>query len=327
MSLDDKHEKGKHEKVSAERKQLDGMTELKHETDGFSPDTAGFKLLTNCILSVVIAMVATFVTMKIGMGYHDDKIQELFEQCNTLQNKVNSITESVTTISSAVAAVQDELKTERETSTYLSNGLATAQRDVETMKKELHIMVPPHGTDTNALPAKKKTFVDTLETLIADGAPFVNHVKANATNIKTDQYKSWKELAKFANERTRSVAELKNDFGVAGQKVFSIEVTESFWEKQKRVIKETIKSAIKIGKSDGDEKLDDKALFEKAGKQLADGDTAGACAILCRISAEGDGLKALISDMEKRVELDKAFAAFKKEVIEDETGEVELHAN
>jgi hypothetical protein len=278
------------------------------------------KLLVNCVLSIAVAMVVTFATMKIGMSYHDDKIQELFEHCSTLENEIKAISESVVTISTDLSAIQTEMKADKETAARVYSSVSSLQREIESIKKELHIeqVQLPENVDTekneqHVLSPKEKEFIESLEHMIESGVPFADYVQSKALEIDLTSYSSYKSLMEFAKENVKSGADLMKECAAVGETVFAMNVNESFWEKHKRIIKEKIVGAIKLGHENTG--TDDKTIFKNACQQLADGDIAGALVLLQQIKTEHEALHLLITDMKKRSDLNESFSMLKDEFL------------
>jgi hypothetical protein len=275
------------------------------------------KLLINCVLSVAVAMVVTFATMKIGMSYHDDKIQELLERCSGLETKMKDASESVAAISAALSNIQAEMKADKETAARVYSSVSSLQGEIESIKKELHIEQAQPQEDAvmekneHVLLPKEREIEESLGRIIDSGIPFADYVKSKKKEVSLADCSSYKSLMKFSKEHVKSVADLMKECTAVGEAVFSININESFWEKHKRIIKEKIVGAIKLGQENAD--VDDKALFKNACQKLADGDVIGALALLQQIKTEHEALSSLIAETKKRAELNDVFATFKEE--------------
>ncbi|MDR2458753.1 MAG: hypothetical protein LBD43_01510 [Holosporales bacterium] len=309
MSLGDKQSK------KSKQEQHDGMI----SSMGESGLNAGVdrKLLINCVLSVAVAMVATFATMKIGMSYHDDKIQELLEQCSALESKIKSTSESVIAMSVALTNIQTEMKADKETAARVYSSVSSLQGEIESIKKELHIEQTHHQEDAvvekheHVLSPKEREVEESLGRMVDSGIPFADYVESKKKEVDLAGCSSYKNLMRFSKEHVKSVTDLMKECTAVGEAVFSMNINESFWEKHKRIIKEKIVGAIKFGQESAD---DDKTLFKNACQKLADGDIAGALALFQQIKTENEELNSLIAETKKRAELNDVFATFKEEL-------------
>jgi hypothetical protein len=282
------------------------------------------KLMTCCVLCALISVVTVFVIMKVGMNYHEEKIHSISEDYASLDNRVKSIAETITSVSTALDSLKTDLKLDKGNSSYVYTSLATMQRDIDIIKKELHIKpnIPEEAVKT--LPAAKIDFIQTLENMINDGAPFESFIDSYEETIDMKKYASSESLMKFAKKHVKSVNTLEKEFISVSLNVFHTHPQESFWEKQKRVIKEKINKAITIKKQDetiDDANASDEELFNKATEKIADKKPAEALDLLSRIKMENEALGSLQADLNERVEVNKAFEVFKKEFVSMESQE------
>lgn len=282
------------------------------------------KMMAGCAFSAVVAVASVFIIMKIGMNYHEEKIQELTENYASIDTRVKGLSESISVLNSSIESIKADFKEGKESSSYIYTSIASLQKDLSNIKKDLHIKADDIEDSVKKLPSEKISFIESFENLVKDGAPFDSFLDSYSEKIDMKKYASSNEILKFKKSNTKSEASLKKDFESVGASVFEKSFDESFWEKQKRVIKEKIVNAVKIRKTDEkaeaiDESLDDKSLFEKASEFIADGEFEKSLAALEKIKMEHKDLSSLISDVKKRVELDRNFEEFKKEFIGAET--------
>ena len=282
------------------------------------------KMMAGCAFSAVVAVASVFIIMKIGMNYHEEKIQELTENYASIETKVKGLSESISLLNSSIESIKTEFKDRKENSSYIYTSLASLQKDLSNIKKELHIKTDDIEDSVKKLPSEKISFIESFENLMKDGAPFDSFLESCSEKIDMKKYASSSEILKFKKSNIKSGDSLKKDFESVGIAVFEKSFDESFWEKQKRVIKEKIVNAVKIKKTDEkaeimNENLDNKTLFEKASEFIVDGEFEKSLEVLEKIKTENKNISSLISDIKKRVDLEKAFKEFKKEFIESET--------
>jgi hypothetical protein len=195
------------------------------------------------------------------------------------------------------------------------------QHDVSVIKNELNLR-PTVSTDSvKSLSADKIEFIETLENLVNDGAPFDGFIDNCDDTIDMKKYASSESLLKFARQHIKSVNAIEKEFINVGANVFDAKhIKEGFWDRQKRVIKEKFKEAMK--KKDDKENSfvgSDNDLFNQAMQQFYNKKIEDSLLILEKIKLENEAFSLLKADLRKRVELDKAFSEFKKEYISAES--------
>ncbi|MDR1365194.1 MAG: hypothetical protein LBJ42_01240 [Holosporales bacterium] len=315
--------------MSLDNKQNDKRENGRRHDDTSSPNDSDFsggvdrKLLTNCVLSVAVAMVVTFVTMKVAMNYHDDKIRELIESHSALEDKVRAVSEATTDAASSLSAIQAEMKADKETVTQACVAIKSIQDEIKSVKEMMSVThnhpqnVPtiedsPKENRKKAL--RKKEFLEQLERNKNEGSPFDKDLKALAQQYDiTKCKKSYERVLELSKKSVETKVALAERCERVGAVVFKIAgMDESFWEKQGRLIREKIVGAINLGKENTEE--DDKTLIRKARYQLT-GDIAGALATLEKVKTKHDAIATLTERTRERAQLDEAFAIFKEEFI------------
>ena len=283
------------------------------------------KVLTSCVLSVIISVSCVFIVMKSEMKASNQKIQEVISNYGALDNKVKNVKELVTSLESSVSSIKDEFKLSKETSTHIYSGIAALQKDIDTIKKEFHIKDSDIVDDSiKKLSSDKQSFINSFENLIMNGTPFNSFLESYSEKIDVKKYSKLNALLKFSDLEIKSISDLKKDYSTVGLDAFEVVLNESFWEKQKRIIKEKIVDAIKIKKTDEkaeaiDISLNDKEMFSKASQLISDGNVANSLQLLEKIKTKNKKLDELIADVKKRSEVNAAFYEFKKEFIETES--------
>lgn len=282
------------------------------------------KLIAGCVLSAVVSVLTVFVIMKVGLNYHEEKIQAIAENYASLDTRIKSVVESIADLNSSIESLKLEWKDAKEHSSYLYTNLSALQKDVSIIKEKLGITEGNSNDITKKLSSEKGTFIESLDNLVKEGAPFDTVLESYREKIDMKEYSTSEILVKYANQNTKSLAELKKDFASVGYDIFKTNFEESFWEKQKRIIKEKISEAIKIRKNDESENsvdyssLSDKEKFEKAGNLLSDQKYAESIKILSSLKIDNEDLGLLITNIKKRQGLEEAFSEFKKEFMEIE---------
>ena len=294
------------------------------ETKQFSSGFLDKKLIISCAASALISVVTVFIIMKIGLNYQEAKIRSVADTCSSLEARMKSISESMTDLNASIDSLKSEWKESKEHSSYLYTNLSSVQKDIALIKDRLNLT---DKTEDNVkkLSSDKGSFIESFENLIKEGAPFESFLASQQDKIDMTKYRTSSELIKYAKQDVKSISDLKKDFDSVGYSLFKTKFEESFWERQKRIIKEKISEAIKIKKDDENSKSEvvsenasDKKKFEEAGKLLSDAKYSEAVKIFESLKIENEDLSDLISAIKKRQALEEAFAEFKKEFMEME---------
>lgn len=294
-------------------------------TKDFESNILDRRMITGCAVSAIVSVITVFVIMKIGLNYQEEKIQEITENCSSLEAKMKSIGETISDINTSIDSLKTEWKGMKESSAYVYTGLATVQKDITAIKEILNLKSEQADDAMKKLSSDKKAFINTFENLIANGAPFGSFLDSYSEKIDLKKYHTSAEIKKFADKNVKSLTDLKRDFTAVGYSVFKTKIEESFWERQKRIIKEKISEAVKITKSkDSTSKVvenggSDKTKYETAGKFLEDAKYTEAIEILEKLKIENEDFSNLLADIKRRKDLDDAFAEFKKEFLEMES--------
>ncbi|MDR2666977.1 MAG: hypothetical protein LBB34_02580 [Holosporales bacterium] len=286
----------------------------------------GKNVITNCVLSAILSVITAFTIMKIGMNYHDHEIQEMRTNLLSAENKIKIIDDTLSSVIDNIEQFKTELKGGKENLSYIYNTLSSLQHDVSIIKNDLHIDTSITEDAIDKLPSDKQSFLTSLENLVTNGAQFAGLLESYSDKIDIKQYAGGDALGKLADQNTESIGNLRKRFVEVGRTVFETNVLESlsFWERQKRIIREKIMEAIKIRKHDknidaASENLSDKVLFDRASILIGDGKIDESIEELEKIGLMSDDLSSLISDLKKRSKLDEVFVEFKKAFIEAES--------
>ncbi|MDR2598176.1 MAG: hypothetical protein LBC25_00370 [Holosporales bacterium] len=283
------------------------------------------------LLAICVSAGCTLVILKIWTNRYELDIQNATSRCDLLENKIKAISDSVSDTFNKIDDIMMELKSSKESSSYIYTSIASLQKDVECIKNEINIKINHDDDISKTLPPEKKEFIESFENLVKDGAPFAAFIAAHSEKIDMKKYATGNEIMKFSEMTIKSAQSLWKAFASISVAVFDTVVEESFWEKQKRIIKEKILGAFKIWKKeDGDEAArissdtDDKSLFTMALGAAKDGDFEKSLEILEKIDVKNEELSTLMLDMKKRADLEKTFRRFKTDFIESESKNISI---
>ena len=284
------------------------------------------RFLICCVSSTLISACGVFVLLKIGLTYHDKQIEDLCESNYTLDGRVKSISDSIAALTSAMDELRSDWKTGKESSSYIYKTLSSLQKDVSIIKAQLHIDNIDLDDSIKKLPSTKSSFIEAFENLIKEGVPFDSFLESYYDKIDLKKYQMSNDIIKFSKLTIKPLSDLKKDMIAIGYKVFQTNVTESFWEKQKRMLKEKFSEIVKIKKYDENAKeisqgYTDKQRFEKADELLSNGDFEKSLKLLEEIKLEDEDLRELIVNIRKRMDLEKTFGNFKNEFLSIEGSE------
>lgn len=288
------------------------------------------RLIIACLVSAAISVATVFILMKSELNYHDERFQRLDESCKAIDSKITAINENMSEIETTIETLKSEWKSTKENSSYLYTTISSLQKDVKTIKEKLNIETEKIDAQIDKMTPEKHAFLDAFETLVKDGAPFESFLESNASKIDMSKYRSSEDLIKLSKQNIKSLADLKKDYAAVGNAMFQTNFEESFWERQKRIIKEKISEAIKIRKFDKDSapadninSESDKTKFEKVGKYLADEKYAEAYKILNSMKIENEIFNNFFADVKRRMQLEETFDEFKKEFLQIEAMEID----
>jgi len=294
----------------------------------FFSDILNKRFLISSALSTFIAICSVFIMLKIGLTYHDKQIDDLCENYTTIDNRIKSISDSMNDLTTAMEELRSDWKAGKESSSYIYKALSALQKDVSIINSHLHIDNSEANDAIKKLPSTKSSFIEAFENLIKEGAPFDSFLESYSDKIDMKKYQLSNDIIKFSKLTVKSVPDLQKDMVAIGYKLFQTKVSESFWEKQKRILKEKFSEVIKIKKTDENAKAipqnyTDKQKFESANKSLSDGNLEKTLALLEEIKLENEDLSELILNLRKRLDLEKTFENFKKEFLSLEISENE----
>ncbi len=282
------------------------------------------RFIATCLTSIVLAGTGAFCVIKLGTYSYEQDIQKISKKYDSLTEKLQNIYNSIAALESSFSKAKQESNKNQEKFAYVYSKIASIQQDISLIKNEFHIDDKnTTDPDLQKMSVDQVSFLESLETLINEGAPFAEFLKSKP-KFNVQKYQTGKALLDFAEQKVPSISELQKTFTNVGSSEFGISLNETFWEKQKRVIKEKFTQAITIKRNDNDneqttETLDDKSLFAKASEYMNDGKIEEAVATLEKIESYHEDLNKFIKSAKQRIDLSQAFVAFKKEFIEIET--------
>lgn len=282
------------------------------------------KLITACVLSALLSGAAVFTAVRLGGLSTTQEIQNLIKSCNNLDERLKNINKTVLILSDSVGSIKSEIKADQENLAYIYSKIASLQKDVTVIKDSLYIdTTPTPEAEMQNMTADQISFIETFENLVNEGAPFEEFLKSFESKFDVSTYASGKDLLLFKSTQVLSVADLQKLFSNVAKSEFGMNLNETFWEKQKRIIKETFVNALTIKKDEETKqeenkeelKEDDKTLFAKACESMNSGKLEETIELLAKIDEGHDDVTKFISQAKQRVGLAKAFEAFKKEFI------------
>ncbi|MDR1476265.1 MAG: hypothetical protein LBI20_03020 [Holosporales bacterium] len=279
--------------------------------------------------SVFLSIACAFVALKIWINHYERNVQSVSDRCDSLENRIKIITDSVSEICDKIETISSELKSNKSNSSYIYTSIASLQKDVESIKNETNIGNNHDDEASKTLSPEKKEFIEAFENLIRDGAPFEAFLTTHAEKIDMKKYATSSEIIPFSEMSVKSAQSLKKAFTSVSMSVFNTVVEESFWEKKKRLIKEKILDAFKLWKTDEQNEStrlwpddDDKSLFTAAHEASKEGNFEKAFELLAKIDVQNKEFNELKLDIKKRSDLEKAFQHFKLEFIEAENKDI-----
>ncbi len=307
-------------------KRPQNKTEISKTNEKFFNDIFNKRFWISCAFCVLISACSVFIILKIGLNYHDKQIDDLCENYITIDSRLKSVGDSISELTSAMENLRSDWKIGKESSSYIYKTLSSLQKDVSIIKTHLHIDNVDSDDSIKKLPSAKSSFIEAFENLIKEGVPFDSFLESYSDKIDLKKYQMSNDIIKFSKLTIKPISDLKKDITAIGYRLFQTKISESFWEKQKRMLKEKFSEIIKIKKTDENAKsipqdYSDKQKFEKADKFLSDGDFEKSLEFLEEIKLENEDLGELISNIRKRIDLEKAFENFKKEFLNLEISE------
>ncbi|MDR2074616.1 MAG: hypothetical protein LBP31_00110 [Holosporales bacterium] len=285
------------------------------------------KLITMCLLSAAISGICVIGVFKITMYSKINDLQKTSQNCQILEEKMQKMEQKISSVTESFETFQKDLKSNRETLEFACLKIASTQKDIAAIKNEYHVTekVSIQDVDLKNLSSEDISFLESLGSLISEGAPFAEFLKSRNEKIDITKYSSGKKLMEFADKKIPSVSDLKKEILNVGQSEFDISLTETFWEKQKRIVKEKIVSSVKITDSDDnnnqnvvskDAAQNNKLVFTEASEHMKDGRVEEALVSLEKIQQHYPDLNKFIKNAKQRVALEKVFSEFKKEFVE-----------
>lgn len=285
------------------------------------------KLIASCLISALIAGFGVFGAVKLSIISIEKEMRLISKNYEVVDEKLKNIENIVSSLESSAASMQNEMKSGQENFAYVYSKLAYLQKDVASIKENFHMDNIPttYDAELKNMSADQISFIESLETLVHEGAPFGEFLKTYDGKFSITTFASGKNLMEFVDVKTLSIDELQKVFSNIAQSEFSISLNETFWEKQKRIIKEKFVNAITIKKNDEEnkikkedeskEKIDDKVLFANASEYIKDANIEQALEILEKIEKGYPEITTFIAQAKQRILLNKAFTSFKKEFI------------
>lgn len=286
------------------------------------------KLITACLMSALIAGIGVFAAVKLEISSAEKSLEIISKNYEILDEKLKNIKKLAISLEQSIVSIQQDAKSGQDNFAYIYSKIASLQKDISYIKDNFHIGDMQRDTELQNMPADQISFIESFETLIKEGAPLEEFLKSFDDKVDITTYVSGKDLLEFKGIKVLSADELQKVFANIGQSEFGISLNETFWEKQKRIIKEKFVNAITIKKNNENssadkgqeeeqiiEQSDDKTLFAKASEYMKEGKIIQAVAILEKIEKGHADIAKFISKAKQRIALDEAFAKFKKEFI------------
>jgi hypothetical protein len=273
-------------------------------------------LIYSCAASAFTALACSFIVLKIGISDGNKKIEMAASDILSLSSKVNVIEGTISSLKKDISTLKSDLKSNQDRMINLYSQVASLQKDIVAVRDTLNLRIADVDDSVKDLPPENRDFIESLEGLIKNGSPFDGLIASFAGKIDLEDYVCGRRLVEYSKVQTKSIDTIKKDFATIGRLVFNIELAESFWARQKRRIIEKLSSIVKIRSDDGDaapKSADDKSLFEMAYNALSKGDIRRCLKYLEKIKGRDERVGNLTSDVRSRVDLDSAFAEFKKE--------------
>jgi archaellum component FlaC len=276
-------------------------------------------LIVTCIVSACTAFAFSFIVLKISISNDNKRFELISSDISSLEAKIKVLDGLISAMKEEISPLKNDLKSSKERLSTLYSHVASLQKDVSTVRDVLNLKAVDIDDSVKDLHPEKRSFIESLEGLVKNGSPFDGLMTSYAGKIDIEDYVCGKRLAECSKGSVKSVDTIKKDFVTVGRLVFSIELAESFWERQKRTIIEKLSSIVKIRSGDDNkdvsEAADDKSLFGKAYNELSKGNLSLCLDYLEKIRAEDERVGNLISDVRSRLELDSAFSEFKNEFV------------
>ncbi|MDR1391389.1 MAG: hypothetical protein LBI95_03440 [Holosporales bacterium] len=280
-------------------------------------------LVVSCVFSAFVSVAIVFIMMSATLSRYESKTQVIYENYDIIDTKIKLINDSVSNLLNSVDSIKSDRQSEKDSMSYIYTTLSSLQKDIDIVKKDLRIDQDTTEVSLKKLPSEKISFIEAFENLVKDGAPFDNFLDSYADKINMGKYKSSKPLMKFAKQSVKSNSDLKKDFDSVGFAIFKIEFSESFWEKQKRLVKEKISKAIQIKKTNEVENQEteesQRATFEFARESFFDGKLTESLERLKNLPIDEQIYVDLVENLRVRYFLKNAFEEFKEEFVKVES--------
>lgn len=286
------------------------------------------KSIKMCLVSATVSVCLIAAICRLGGDslFFDNKQDYILEQQKLLDGKIKDFSSKIESIESNIEILQTDLSKDKENHTYVYSSIASIQKDVEKIKDFLHISetkkIDENMKIDKKLPAEVVMFLNGLHTLVNDGAPFDGFLEANQEKIDMQKYTSASHLLEFKGKTVKSYSILKKELESIAKNSFDLNITETFWEKQSRILKEKICNAFKIQKKDKDSKDTEnqtdkettaKIVYDSA-ILLSDDKLKESIEKLRTIPASSPEIDRFIQDAESRLTLDNYFKEFFEEV-------------
>ncbi|GHT88172.1 hypothetical protein FACS1894113_0030 [Alphaproteobacteria bacterium] len=287
----------------------------------FFRDLFGKKQGYVIFFSSLISILAVVIVVKSFVSYQEHNIDEIREFSQALDNRINDLRMEIAKIGESFGKSKDNVQIMKDSLPQIYTSLAAVQKDLSIIKNEFHINSEKNKDESvNNLNSEESDFIVAFENIIKEGTPFEAFLNAYDNKIDINKYGSTKELLRLKSENVKSILALKKDIIAEGRALFGPSINESFWEKQTRIVKEKIMSAITIKNPKDDSKvpektLDDQTLYKEAIGLISNEDIENALSKLKKIKLKHALLDNLLIDLNKRLELDNAFATFKEEFV------------
>jgi hypothetical protein len=273
------------------------------------------RLIMACVISSAITGIGVFWAVHREINLNNDRTQLLSQELDILRDKTRDVSKDVASLETIVNSLAQESKNTQEKFTYLYSKIALIQKDTSHIKKSLHVLDEEKVSEDKPLMSPdQNAFIDQFMLLVQAGTPFLDFLKSYEGKLNLDEYPSKEKILHFADQKVLSVEELQQLIRSVGEAEFGIRSDETFWDRQKRVIKEKIVNAVTIGggKKDDDHK-DAQTLFSQAVTKIQDGEVSEAISSLEQIKDPPESLRSFMDEAKKRDELAKVAETFRTE--------------
>lgn len=277
----------------------------------------------HAVLCCVIIAIVMILSVSVIFFRNEERLSIVETSIVENESNIKSIGGLIAKLETDLNNIQEESVNNKNDLSYIYAKIDDIQNDIKTIKQKLKINDKSENNKVQKMRDEDIAFLKELETLVIEGKqPFSLLFEKYKNKDKVIRCNSWKKLSKYKN--VKSIDDLKKEFEKIADSEFGVTVNESFWEKQKRVIKEKIMSAIRIKKDGKDKKIVEKNksdIIVDIADCLENGDIKRAIELLDKIDSKSKSIKDFIIEAQKRSDLNDAFYSFKTEFIASTTHE------